>query len=102
MRYLSLALVLALTSCGEQQPSQEEPLPAPVEPPPITHECVEFADGNRPGDKIANASFQNCLGQRVELQSTCGEYPLKVLAVSTVWCPACKSYLRIVTGKLTA
>ena len=99
MRYLSLALILALASCGEAQPEQVEPTPAQVEPEPapITHECVEFGDGNRPGDKIANATFQNCLGERVELQSTCGDYPLKVLAVSTVWCPACKSYLRSLT-----
>ena len=90
MRYLSLALVLALSSCGESQPEQVEPTPAQVEPEPapITHECVEFGDGNRPGDKIANAVFQNCLGERVELQTTCGEYPLKVVAVSTVWCGA--------------
>ena len=99
MRYLSLALILALASCGESQPEQAEPTPAQVEPEPapITHECVEFGDGNRPGDKIGNAAFQNCLGERVELQSTCGDYPLKVIAVSTVWCPACKSYLRSLT-----
>ena len=99
MRYLSLALILALASCGEAQPEQAEPTPAQVEPEPapITHECVEFGDGNRPGDKIGNAAFQNCLGERVELQSTCGDYPLKVIAVSTVWCPACKSYLRSLT-----
>ncbi len=97
MRYLSLALVLALASCGEAQPEQVEPTPAQVEPAPIAHECVEFGDGNQPGDKIANATFQNCLGERVELQSTCGQYPLKALAVSTVWCPACKSTLRALT-----
>ena len=50
MRYLSLALILALASCGESQPEQAEPTPAQVDPEPalITHECVELGGGNRP------------------------------------------------------
>ena len=98
MRFLSLALIFSLACCGGSpaEPTKDRPAITP-DPAPIAHECTEFSDGNSPGDRIANATFQNCLGERVELHSTCGEYPLKVLAVSTVWCPACKSYLRSLT-----
>ncbi len=60
MRYLSLALILALASCGESQPEQAEPTPAQVEPEPalITLECVEFGDGKRPGEQIGHAAFR--------------------------------------------
>ena len=97
MRFLSLVLILGFAGCGDTPAENDNEPRVDPEPAPIAHECVEFGDGNRPGDKIANATFQNCLGERVEVQSTCGQYPLKVLAISTVWCPACKSTLRSLT-----
>ena len=99
MRFLSLALIFSFACCGDpslETPAQDQPA-ITTDPTPITHECLEFGDGNRPGDRIADASFTNCLGETVNLHDTCGQYPLKVLAVSTVWCPACKSYLRGLT-----
>jgi len=97
MRFLSLVLAFGFAGCGDTPTENDNEPRVEPEPTPITHQCSETGDGNRPGDLISNAIFQNCLGERIELHSTCGEYPLKVLAISTVWCPACKSYLRALT-----
>jgi len=61
------------------------------------HACEERGTGSGVGDKLRNATFTNCLGDEVQLHDGCGERKLRVLAISTVWCPACKSYLRGLT-----
>ena len=97
MKYITLFFILATTACGE---SQVQPVPEPASDAGLhktVSQCLQAGEGNNPGDKLANAYFTNCLGETVWLHDTCGETPLKVLVVSTVWCPACKSNIRSLT-----
>ena len=97
MKYISLFFILALAAFGESQ-VQPAPDPAPdTGSLKIANQCLEDGEGKNPGDRLANASFTNCLGETVWLHDTCGETPLKALIISTVWCPACKSTLRGLT-----
>ena len=66
----------------------------PVE---VQHGCIEGGTGDGIGDQLGNAAFINCLGEEVRLHDGCGENKLRVLAITTVWCPACKAYLRGIT-----
>jgi len=91
-------LLVGLVACGEA-PLEDAPDAGVMDAGPVEpqHDCEEWGTGNGIGDKLQNARFMNCYGEEVWLHDGCGETKLKVFAISTVWCPACKSYLRGLT-----
>jgi hypothetical protein len=95
--YLFLFAVSGIMACGPEQ-TDDAPIenPAAEEPVP-SHSCDPIGTGNSPGDQIADASFVNCYGDRVSIQTSCGEKKLTVLAIGALWCGACKGYFRGLT-----
>ncbi|MCS5594491.1 MAG: hypothetical protein NZ730_08125 [Porticoccaceae bacterium] len=93
-------LIIGLFACGESPTGggldggYAPPSSGPVAP---DTGCEEQGTGNGIGDKLGNATFVNRYGDEVSLHDGCGEKKLRALAITTVWCPACKSYLRGLT-----
>jgi hypothetical protein len=90
--------LIGILACGEAPPEGTlDAGPADAGPVEPDHGCEERGTGNGIGDQLHNATFINCLGEEVQLHDGCGENKLRVFAISTVWCPACKAYLRGIT-----
>ena len=58
-----------------------------------TDTCVAAGTGREVGDKIANFSLTNCLGEPVALHDRCGEARAVWVVLSAGWCSACAAHL---------
>ena len=93
-----VAFLVSLLACGEAPVDGTlDAGPVDAGPVEVQHGCIEGGTGDGIGDQLGNAGFINCLGEEVRLHDGCGENKLRVLAITTVWCPACKAYLRGIT-----
>ena len=95
-KYLLSLFAVSILACGPDG-TIEEPIPEEEVEEVITDECDPLGTGNRPGDKIGDATFINCLGERVSIHSSCGQGKLTVLAIGALWCGACESYFKSLT-----
>jgi len=95
--YLLLLAFAVLSACGTEKANEERNNPPVTQPPPNEHSCEPLGTGTNVGDQIADETFINCYGDRVNIQSSCGEKKLTVLGIGAFWCGACKGYFRGLT-----
>ena len=95
-KYLLSLFAVSILACGPDG-TIEEPIAEEEVEEVITDECDPLGTGNRPGDKIGDATFVNCLGERVSIHSSCGQGKLTVLAIGPLWCGDCERYFKSLT-----
>jgi len=78
---------------GEQWCVEDFEVTAPLVVHNETDFCVAAGSGRRLGDKIADFTLPNCLGDPVSLHAACGTARAVWLVLATGWCSACAEHL---------